>query len=47
MNEQSTRSPDAKAPSPIYETPKITVMDEKDVLQAFQITSAGSSWWSM
>jgi hypothetical protein len=30
-----------------YEPPRITVMDEKEVLQAFQITSAGITWWVM
>lgn len=29
-----------------YEPPSVTVMDEKDVLKTFQITSAGVSWWA-
>ena len=37
----------AKSSLPKYETPKITVMDEQEVLKAFQITSAGISWWTM
>ncbi len=30
-----------------YGTPRIRVMDESEVLTAFQITSAGISWWVM
>lgn len=30
---------------PKYEAPAIKVMDESEVLAAFQITSAGASWW--
>ena len=32
---------------PRYEKPRVTVMDEADVLKAFQFTSAGISWWVM
>jgi hypothetical protein len=32
---------------PRYEKPRITVMEEADVLKAFQFTSAGISWWVM
>jgi len=28
-----------------YEKPDLKVMDEKEVLKVFQITSAGISWW--
>jgi hypothetical protein len=28
-----------------YQTPTIRVMDEAEMLAAFQITSAGTSWW--
>jgi hypothetical protein len=28
-----------------YQKPSIRVMDEKDVLSAFQVTVAGVSWW--
>lgn len=35
---------------PTYETPKITVMDRDEVLQAFQMTaaeiSAAGCWWT-
>ena len=30
-----------------YETPSIRVMDEKDVLSAFQVTVASTTWWVM
>jgi hypothetical protein len=30
---------------PLYEPPKITVMNEEEVLSAFQITQAAISWW--
>ena len=32
---------------PRYEKPRVTVMEEADVLKAFQFTSAGISWWVM
>ena len=30
-----------------YEPPKITVMNEEEVLKSFQITSASITWWVM
>jgi hypothetical protein len=30
---------------PAYQKPSIRVMDEKQVLSAFQVTVAGISWW--
>jgi len=30
-----------------YEAPSIRVMDEKEVLSAFQVTVAGVTWWVM
>jgi hypothetical protein len=32
---------------PDYEAPRVTVMDEADVLKTFQFTSAAISWWVM
>lgn len=47
MEPQHTpRSESAKTGSS-YEPPVIRVMDEKEVLQVFQITSAGATWWAM
>ena len=28
-----------------YESPKVVVVDEKEMLKVFQVTSAGASWW--
>ncbi len=33
-------------PRPKYQTPTIRVMSETEMLAAFQITSAGASWWT-
>ena len=30
-----------------YEAPSIRVMDEQEVLSAFQVTVAAASWWGM
>jgi hypothetical protein len=30
---------------PAYQKPDIRVMDEKEVLSAFQVTVAGITWW--
>ena len=30
-----------------YQKPSIRVMDEKEVLSAFQVTVAGITWWAM
>jgi hypothetical protein len=30
---------------PAYQKPNTRVMDEKEVLSAFQVTVAGISWW--
>jgi hypothetical protein len=32
---------------PAYQKPTIRVMDEKEVLSAFQVTVAAISWWMM
>ena len=31
---------------PGYQKPNIRVMDEKEILSAFQVTVAGISWWT-
>ncbi len=28
-----------------YQPPQVVVVDEKEMLKVFQVTSAGSSWW--
>ena len=47
MHEVPNRPANTKESIPEYESPKIRVMDEKEVLQVFQITSAGATWWGM
>ncbi len=32
---------------PTYETPRIRVMTEKEILNTFQVTQAMASWWVM
>jgi hypothetical protein len=32
---------------PAYQKPTIRMMDEKEVLSAFQVTVAGTTWWVM
>jgi hypothetical protein len=32
---------------PAYQKPSIRVMDEKEVLSAFQVTVAAITWWVM
>jgi hypothetical protein len=32
---------------PLYQRPAIRVLEEKDVLAAFQVTVAAASWWVM
>ena len=41
-----TNHPSDESTQRAYEAPSVTVMDEKDVLKTFQITSAGVSWWA-
>ena len=33
-------------PKPQYEPPKITVMSDAEILTAFQIAPAATTWWS-
>jgi hypothetical protein len=32
---------------PAYQKPTIRMMDEKEVLSAFQVTVAATTWWVM
>jgi len=43
--ENPSRESEVRTARPRYEAPKVAVMDEKEVLKVFQITSAGVSWW--
>jgi hypothetical protein len=47
MNAETSRTKEAAAserPSGLR-GPRVTVLDQKQVLEVFQITSAGVSWW--
>jgi hypothetical protein len=38
----------AEQPKPEYVAPEVRIMNEQEVLSAFQITAAGTStWWAM
>ena len=43
--ERDQRASESAATGRPYEAPQAQVMDEKEVLKVFQITSAGTSWW--
>jgi hypothetical protein len=49
MKERMDPNPDPASAGelPQYEPPRITVMNEEEVLSAFQITHAGVTWWVM
>lgn len=40
-------SSESHSPLPKYEPPKLTVMDDKEVLSAFQLTVVATTWWVM
>lgn len=40
-------SENEKDERPAYVPPKVTVMNESEVLKSFQITSAATTWWTM
>ena len=43
--ETTSPTQNAAEARPTYEPPRVTVMDQKQILEVFQITSAASSWW--
>ena len=46
MNSETIRTQEASPEArPAYEAPRVTVLDQKQILEVFQITSAGVSWW--
>jgi hypothetical protein len=48
MDTQEKNVTGAANTKPKYETPSVKVMDESEVLTAFQVTAAGASlWWVM
>ena len=44
-SETNSSNEDTPEARPAYEAPRVTVLDQKQVLEVFQITSAGVSWW--
>jgi hypothetical protein len=51
MNTQTAEKPSPgltviKADRPLYETPRIQMMSEKDILNTFQITQSMGVWWA-
>ena len=40
-------TPQVVTERPAYEAPRVTVMDEAEVLKTFQFTSAAITWWVM
>lgn len=38
---------DPRSERPVYETPRIQVMTERDILNTFQITQAMTTWWAL
>lgn len=46
-SEKSRTTVEAKAEErPRYETPRIQVMSERDILNTFQLTQSMNNWWS-
>ena len=42
-----SEQPREAAGLPMYEPPRVTPMNEDEVLAAFQVTQAGITWWLM
>jgi hypothetical protein len=38
---------EAQSPLPAYEPPRLTVMNEDEVLSAFQVPVVATTWWVM
>jgi len=48
MNEViATPELDKNLELPVYETPRIQVMSEREILNTFQITQSMNTWWTM
>ena len=47
MSQQTHQTPAPAAPveKPSYETPRIQVMTEREILTTFQITQSMAAWW--
>jgi hypothetical protein len=47
MTERNEVQVAGKTSLPRYETPRIQAMDEKDILNSFQITQSMGTWWTI
>lgn len=46
MDKDLSRSePETSTGKQPYEPPRVVVVDEKEMLKVFQVTSAAASWW--
>jgi hypothetical protein len=45
MTKQNETDATDKARLPKYETPRIQAMNEKDILNSFQISQSMAGWW--
>jgi hypothetical protein len=43
----TSRNENVDSATQSYQKPAIRVLDEKDVLSAFQVTVAAATWWVM
>lgn len=46
-NGHSSREGQAQPTLPAYEPPRLTVMNEDEVLSAFQVPVVATTWWVM
>ena len=47
MTGQTENKVVGKTELPKYEAPRIQAMDEKDILNSFQITQSMGAWWAI
>jgi hypothetical protein len=47
MTAQTEIKAAGKSELPKYEPPRIQAMDEKDILNSFQITQSMGAWWTI
>lgn len=47
MDTKEAAPVETQDPKPQYEPPTVAIMDESEVLSAFQVTAAGATmWWT-
>jgi hypothetical protein len=47
MNAAGLAKNETQSPVPAYEPPRLTVMNEDEVLSAFQVPVVATTWWVM